>query len=388
MTQPPSQDWDPHSPAAGGDQVGVHDEMRRACPLAYSERLGWSLFRHADVMRALGEPAVFSNAVSAHLSVPNGMDPPRHTEYRRIIEPYFSLDRMTALEPTCRGIARDAVASLPDTGEIDVMADFADEFALRAQCAFLNWPIELHRPLRNWVRSNHAATRSRDRKAMAAVAFEFDRHIRAVLEQRRKAPLDSSDIASELLREQVSDRALTDEEVVSILRNWTVGELATISACIGILIAFLAEHQDVQRQLRADVSVLAAAIDEILRIDSPLMTSRRVTACPVHVGERSIAAGERVTLMWGSANRDERAFDQPALFRLDRDPSLNLLYGAGIHVCPGAPLARLELRLLMEELLGSFECFQSTDNRPARALYPASGYSACPVRVRRLSSAR
>ena len=387
MTRSSSQDWDPESAATAGDPAGVLDEMRRTCPVAYSERLGWSLFRHDDVMRALDEPAIFSNVVSAHLSVPNGMDPPRHTEYRRIIEPYFSLDRMTALEPRCRAIAQDAVATLPEAGEIDVMAEFADEFALRAQCAFLDWPVDLHRPLREWVRKNHAATRSRDREVMNAVAFEFDRHIRAVLDKRRAHPLDSSDIASELLREQVSDRTLTDEEIVSILRNWTVGELSTIAACIGIMIAFLTEHPDVQRQLRANTSLLPTAIDEMLRIDSPLMTSRRLTTCPVHIGERAIEAGQRITLMWASANRDERVFEQPAQFRLDRPPSLNLLYGAGIHVCPGAPLARLELRILMEELLSSVECLPSTQTRPTRALYPASGYSEYPVRLRRLSHA-
>lgn len=384
MTSPPSSDWDPHSVAASSNQIELYDDMRRRCPVARSDALGWSLFRHADVMQALDDPTTFSNAVSTHLSVPNGMDPPTHTEYRRIIEPYFSVDRMTALEPKCRAIARDAIAALPASGEIDVMASFADEFALQAQCAFLNWPIELHRPLREWVRKNHDATRSRDRAKMAAVAFEFDRHIRAVLDERRARGFDASDIASELLREQVQRRNLTDEEIVSILRNWTVGELATISACIGILVGFLAEHTDLQQRLRADPAKLPAAIDEILRIESPLMTSRRITSCPVHVGGREIPARARVTLMWAAANRDERVFERPLDFELERNPALNLLYGAGIHVCPGAPLARLELRVLMQELLASATFARSAGNQPTRAVYPASGFSSYFVRMHRV----
>lgn len=380
------QDWDPFSAAPDGDQASVQDAMRRTCPVAYSNALGWSLFRHRDVMRALAEPAVFSNAVSAHLSVPNGMDPPQHTDYRRVIESYFSADRMAAIEPRCRLIAQEVVASLPDNGEVDVMNSFADEFALRSQCAFLNWPVDLHRPLRDWVRKNHAATRSRNRDAMAAVAFEFDQHIRAVLDDRRKGGLNADDVASELLRERVNGRGLTDEEIVSILRNWTVGELATMSACIGILIAFLANHSDVQARLRADTSLLPRAIDEILRIDSPYLTSRRVTKCPVRIGKRAIDAGQRITIMWASANRDETTFEDPQDFRLDRDPALNLLYGAGIHVCPGAPLARLELRVLMEELLASIEIGPSAHNHPIRAVYPTGGFSACPVHVHRLGS--
>lgn len=381
-------DWDPDSPAAGENQTALYDGLRRRCPVAYGRNLGWSLFRHADVMLALADETTFSNAVSAHLSVPNGMDPPEHTKYRRIIDRYFLPDAMAAFEPRCRAIARESISSLPPDGEIDVMAGFASEFALQTQCAFLNWPVELHRPLRDWVRKNHAATRSRDREAMSAVAFEFDRHIRAVLDERRSTCHIEGDIASELLREQVDDRTLTDQEIVSILRNWTVGELATIAACVGILVGFLAEHASIQEQLRARPALLPTAIDEILRIESPLATSRRVTRRRVSVGGREIEAGERVTLMWASANRDERVFGNPDEFRLDRDPALNLLYGAGLHVCPGAPLARLELRVLIEELLAAAVVAPSAGERPVRAIYPASGFSAYPVRLTKKPQSR
>ncbi|WP_129645479.1 cytochrome P450 [Peristeroidobacter agariperforans] len=380
MTQP-QPDWDPYSSAASANQSAGYDDQRRRCPVAYSDALGWSLFRHRDVVSALTDDAMFSNMVSAHLSVPNGIDPPQHTEYRRIIDRYFSIDRMEALEPRCQEIARQAVQALPINGELDVMAEFAPEFALQSQCAFLGWPADLHRPLRDWVRKNHAATRSRDRDAMSAVAFEFDRHIRAVLEERRTTGSEGCDVASELLRERLGDRTLNDQEIVSILRNWTVGELATISTCIGILIAFLAEHASMQRLLRAQPSLLPAAIEEILRIGSPLVSSRRRTRHRVRIGGCEIEAGERVTLMWASANRDESTFEHPDEFRLDRNPALNLLYGAGLHVCPGAPLARLELRVLMEELLASVELTPSTSSRPIRAVYPASGFSAYTVRV-------
>jgi len=379
-----SADWDPFA-AASEDQIAAGDELRRRCPVAYSNALGWSLFRHGDVMRALESPATFSNAVSAHVSVPNGMDPPQHTRYRRIIDPYFSPQRMQAIEPACRAIAHSLVAALPD-GELDVMENFADEFALQAQCAFLGWPLELHRPLRDWVRRNHAAIRSRDRDRMAQVAFEFDQHIRSVLAQRR-ATASQNDLTRQLLREQVEERDLEDEEIVSILRNWTVGELATISACVGILTAFLAAHPDIQARMREAPALLPRAIDEILRIEGPLMTSRRIAACPIEIHGRSIDAGERITLMWASANRDEQVFEQPEEFRLDRDPALNLLYGAGIHICPGAPLARLELRVLMEELLRAVEILADIRHLPTRALYPAGGFSAVPIQLKRIAAA-
>jgi cytochrome P450 len=351
------------------------------CPAAYSESLGWTLFRHQDVCRALRDPATYSSAVSAHLAVPSGIDPPAHTDYRRIIDKYFSPERMAAIEPKIRAIAVELLSGLPADGEVEFVAQIAGRFALRAQCAFLDWPVDLHEPLHHWMRRNRAATQSKSRTAMAEVAFEFDRYIREVLTARRDG--NETDVVSQLLRETIRGRHLTDEEIVSILRNWTVGELATISACVGILAHFMAMEIPLQSQLREHPAQLPAAIDEILRIHAPLINSRRVTTAAIEIDGRTLAAGERISLNWAAANRDEQAFEDPQKFRLDRDPSLNLLYGAGIHVCPGAPLARLELRVLMEELLSSTELEPAAHRRPIEAIYPAGGFASCPLKLRK-----
>src|SRR5690606_29816195 len=125
---------------------------------------------------------------------------------------------------------------------------------------------------------------------------------------------------------------LSDEALISILRNWTVGELGTIAASVGILVHYLATHPALQEQLRKQPELLSPAIDEILRIHPPLIANRRITTRPVELGGRHLDAGERVSILWASANRDAAIFGDPDGFRLDRDPSLNLLYGAGIHV--------------------------------------------------------
>lgn len=378
----PRADWDPRSADVLRDQLAAYDEMRARCPVAYSEYLHWSVFKHADVVRILNDPVTFSNDVSAHRSVPNGMDPPVHTEYRRITQPYFTAQRMAAFEPACTQLAQRLVAALPVDRNVEVMSELAQNFALEAQTAFLDWPAELHTPLREWTRKNHEATLSGDRTATARVALEFDHHIRSVLdERRREGSPRGDDVASRLLREQVHERLLTDEEIVSILRNWTVGELGTIAASVGILVHYVAVHADVQHMLRERIDLLPVAIEEILRIHPPLIASRRKTTCPVTVGQRSLRAGERLTVLWASANRDEALFGSPDEFRLDRNPTDNLLYGAGIHVCPGAPLARLELRLLMEALLSRSSIVLSSERTPVRAIYPASGFSAVWVRL-------
>lgn len=379
----PQSDWDPRSEAVLSDQIKAYDAMRQRCPVAYSGYLGWSLFRHEDVVRALDDHNTFSSVVSSHLSVPSGMDPPRHTAYRRLIERHFEPGRVGAFEPHCRTISAELVSTLQRNVEIDLVTQLAQRFAVRIQCAFLGWPDALHAPLLAWVGKNHEATLARDTAAMAAIALEFDGYIRDLLEARRKAGAAApDDITTDLLHERIGERPLNHEEIVSILRNWTVGELGTITACVGILVHYLAQNAQLQRRLREDPGMLPAAIDEILRLHAPLIANRRVTTGPVEIGGRRIAAGERVTLIWASANRDEAVFGDPDEFRLDRDPDENLLYGRGIHVCPGAQLARLELRVVMEELLkGTSEIVPASGRQPVLAIYPASGFSALPLRI-------
>jgi cytochrome P450 len=377
-------DWDPRSDKVLDNQIAAYDEMRQRCPVAHSEYLNWSVFRHGDVVRVLDDHETFSSAVSAHLSVPNGMDPPEHTEYRRIVDSYFTHERMTTFEHACRQIAVDLVERLPSGGEIELNEGFARVFALRVQRAFLAWPKDLHEPLRQWVDKNQEATLASDEAAMAAVALEFDIYIKQLLAVRREAGTAApDDITTSLLRERVGDRLLQDEEIVSILRNWTVGELSTIAASVGILVHYLAAHPEVQQQLRERLSSLPSAIDEILRIHAPLISNRRIATKPVEIGGRRLRAGERVTLIWASANRDEAVFGDPDEFRLDREPSENLLYGAGVHVCPGAPLARLELRVVIEELLERTDHIGLVSGKkPLRAAYPASGFSSLPLWIR------
>lgn len=371
-------DWDPRSPEVQRDQISAYDRMRKECPVAHSDYLGWSLFRHADVLRVLGDHETFSNQVSRHPSVPNGMDPPEHTLYRDMIEPYFAPERIAAFEPVFRGIARDLVAELAKDLSRDIIRDVAEPYAVRIQCGFLGWPQSLHAPLLRWIYRNRAATLARDAEEMASVALEFDGHIRAQLELRERAGAAAGDdLTTCLLRQSVDGRRLDHSRIVSILRNWTVGELGTIAACVGIILHFLAGRSDIQDVLRRDRALLPQAIDEILRLHGPLISNRRVATRAVTLGGRTLQAGDRITVMWASANRDGAVFDDAEQFQLERDQAQNLLYGAGIHVCPGAGLARMQLYVMLDELLDRLASFTLLSGaEPARAIYPASGFSS------------
>lgn len=379
-----SQDWDPKSAAVLRDQRAACDGMRERCPVAYSDLLGWSLFRHEDVVRVLNDPETFSSVVSRNLSVPNGMDLPEHGQYRGIIERYFAPQAMQAFEPQCRSIAADLMRSLCGRVALELMADFSYPFAVRVQCAFLGWPTRMHEPLLLWAQKNHAATLAQDRPAMADIAREFSGYVVGLLQTRRDAGTQGNqDVIGSLTSQQVKGRPLNDDEIISILRNWTVGEISTIAAAVGVVAQYLAEYADLQRHLREQPALLPDAIEEILRLFGPLLANRRVTTSAVEIGGRTIEAGERISLNWVAANRDGKAFTDPQSFRVERDASANLLWGAGIHVCPGAPLARMELRVAVQALLdGTTDIDPIAQRPPTSAVYPASGFATLPMHIK------
>ncbi len=385
MERTTTEGREPDAVAARRDEREKFDEMRERCPVAPRGSLGWSVYRYRDVQRIVEDHETFSNSVSRHLSVPNGMDPPEHTAFRRAILPYFSDERVAKFEPKCRQLARRMSDNLEDGATVEFMDAWAGAFAAAVQCAFLGWPRSLEGTLRTWTARNQAATREGDRERLAELAREFEAQIESLLAERRERRVSPvTDVTASLLHERVEGRPLRIEEIVSILRNWTVGEVGTIAAAVGILAGYLADNPELQRQLRAAPERLPYAIDEILRLDGPLVANRRRTTCPVTLGGHPIEAGQHLSIVWIAANRDPEVFEDPDQFRWDRDPADNLLYGAGIHVCPGAPLARMELRVAMEELLRETTWIEPAEDEQARrATSPAAGFERLPLRVHR-----
>src|SRR5690606_16737546 len=137
----------------------------------------------------------------------------------------------------------------------------------------------------------------------------------------------------------------------------------------------LAQDTALQQQVRTQRALLPAVIEETLRVRGPLLYNRRVAKRDVQIGARRIGAGERVALMWSAANRDERAFERPEQVDPPRDARHNLLFGAGIHLCPGAPLARLELRVALWQLIEASTLLELTRPEALEAAsYPANGW--------------
>lgn len=380
MTKKQPEDWNPREASILENQLQAYDKMRERCPVAYSRFMGWSLFRHEDIRAVLADPETFSN-VSQFLAIPNGMDPPIHGRYHDALAAFFNKEKMAKFEPRVRNITSHLLESLISGEEIELVENFVTPFVFKTLCALLGWPDQQWQCLAGWVHDNQQVAFSQDAAAGKALADLFSKHVRANLDSRRASPGNTDDATSALLDMAIDGEKLTDEQIVSILRNWAAGH-GTVSAALGILLLHLARDPDLQNRLRSEPSLIPAAIEEILRVDGPLVANRRTTTREVEIQGRTIPKGENLTLIWIAANRDPRIFDDPEVINLERRTDASLVWGQGIHTCLGAPLARIEMRVVLEEVLSRTKCIELVDPAPRRAVYPSNGLETLHLRLK------
>ncbi len=369
--------------AAHRDMRAYTDELRPLHGMVRNVQGEWVLLRHELVVQAALRDDLFSSAVSSHLHIPNGMDSAEHAMYREALDRFLTPEALAPFRERFRGVAAELIASLPRGIAVDAVSQVGTRFAVRAQSAWLGWPADLEDRLVDWVAENHAATRSGDKPWMQQVAESFDDLIRSVLATRRGVRGDDiDDVTARLMRTTVNGRPLNDAEIVSVLRNWTGGDLGSIAQCVGVLIHYLATHPTVQDHLRSGASdaEIEVIINEILRIDDPFLSNRRVTTCPVTIGGMKLPQGARVKLNWTSANRDEAVFGDPDVIDPGRNADRNLVYGIGKHACPGRTLATLEMRIAVQELLAATSSISLDPLQPTeRAVTPVGGWAKVMV---------
>ena len=359
------------------------DAQRQTCPVVREGDGSVTLLAHFDVRAAALDAETFSSAVSAHRALPNSLDGAEHRAYRRLIDAYLTDAEVAAQEPQCREHAAAIVDALRRGVTVRTVLDIGTPYAVRVQSTWLGWPTEIERELVDWVAANREATRSGERARMAQVAEDFDAVISRLLDARRDGSVD--DVTSRLMNDRVDGRPLQHAEIVSILRNWTAGDLSSLAACVGVIVHHLATDVALQGYLRQLVAgdrvrEFEDAVEEILRIDDPFVSNRRVTTRDVVVGGESIAAGTRVVLNWTAANRDPEAFPDPDAFNPDGHAAANLVFGIGPHVCPGRALTLMELRVIAWELLArTTRIGLSAERDPVREIAPVSGWAKVPI---------
>ncbi len=363
---------------AGRQPRDVTDEFRAHGPVIQSTSGEWVILGHAEAVQVATDPDTFSSKVSRFLQLPNGLDGEEHARFRALIDRYFAHERMAALRPGIEEIARQMVAELPRGTTLNAVRDIGATFAVRGMTRWLGWPRELEPELLGWVRSNYEATRSGDLERTRAVAVHFDEIIMSVITPRREDP-SIDDVTAELVHDESLGRPLTDPELVSILRNWTGGDLGSMALSVGVITHGLTVRPELQDRFRhgSDAEV-DAIMNELLRIDNPFVSNRRVTTCPVSIGGRDVPGGARVRINWTSANRDEKVFRDG--FEPEAHAPDNLVFGRGPHYCPGEELTIITLRALFRELMRGITSLE-LDGEAERGMAPVGGFVRLPVRL-------
>ncbi len=388
----PHPDFDPLAPETFATFHTEFTELRRECPVARSEAWNgfWALLRYEDVVAAARDPALFTTGVQNVVPKlaftgrrpPLHLDPPEHTPYRRALNPYFTPEKMTRIEPAVRSIVGDLLQPFVDAGGGDICAEFTHRLPGYVFAEFFNLTPELGMAIREATRDFVAAVQKFDQEGVQRTSLALYEIARTMIEMRKAEPLDpADDPTSGLLATRVDGEPLPEDMLLGTLRQFIVVGMVAPCVFIGSMAVHLAENRELQDRLRRDPGLTPAAVEEYLRLLTPYRGFARTPTRDVEIGGRLIRKDEPVAVVYASANRDESVFPEPEQFILDR-PNIgkHVAFGVGPHRCAGSPLATLLLRVTLDELLGRTSAIELA-GEPTMTGWPEWGTLSAPVRL-------
>jgi len=377
-----------------GDPYPLYARLRTEAPVARNGSLGlWIVSRHADVVTVSRDPGTFCSSkgimtfeIGAEYPSPPTMmhtDPPDHTRYRSLVQPGFRPSYMRALEDGIRRRARALVDRIEVGVPVDVVADLAVPLPLQVISDLLGVPEGEWPTFFRWSEAVIPGATDWPEEERAQLGMEMVTYLLDAAADRRVSPRD--DIISELGAAEVDGDRLTDAELGMFLVQLLVaGNETTRNMMSGGLVAF-ADAPGAWEGLatRADAAVnraLPLAVEEMLRWTTPVVAFMRTTTRPVELAGRELGADQPVLMLYASANRDEAVFG-PTAERFDpaRDPNPHVAFGFGAHFCIGAVLARVEGRILLEELLARFGSIEPAGPVVRTASPVIAGVKSAPV---------
>jgi cholest-4-en-3-one 26-monooxygenase len=330
----------------------------------------WVVSKHADVQAVSRDPGTYSSNPVAPLEEPEtpavgpgaqvliAMDPPEHTAYRKLVNRGFTPRMINALEPRIREMAVRVLDRAIDQGTCDFVVDVAAVFPVDVIAELIGMPREDRHKIFHWTNQTLGSADAgevdpeyfKGEDAAQNAHMEMFVYVQELCAQRRDEPRD--DIMSELLRAELDGQKLTEAELTMFFMFLSVaGNETTRNAAAHGLHAFLEDPQQWDKLVQDPEGLVDGATEEILRWSSPVMYLRRNVMSETELRGQALKTGDKVSLWYVSANRDEEVFEDPFHFDIERRPNDHLAFGApGPHFCLGASLARLELRVLFEEL--------------------------------------
>ena len=322
----------------------------------------WVLTRFDDVMHASREWETYSSAHGTNIEDAQGgaelmmlnMDPPQHTRLRKLVSGGFTPRMIARTEPHIREIAAEIVDAVAKRGECDFVTEVAAELPLQVIAEFIGVPLEDRHKIFTWSNTmigmeDPEYGNSSIEKATEAAAEMFG-YADSLATERRKTP--RQDLVTKLIQAEVEGEQLTDMDFDAFFLLLAVAGNETTRNLISGGMRLLMENPDERQKLVDDPSRLGPAIEEMLRMVTPVMHFRRTATKDVEIGGKKIKEGDKVVVWYISANRDESMFPDPHRFDGARSPNEHIAFGGGgPHFCLGANLARLEIRVMFEELL-------------------------------------
>jgi cytochrome P450 family 142 subfamily A polypeptide 1 len=373
----------------GSEPFGAYAWMREHAPAYHDERNDlWALTRYADVKAAGTDPAVFSNAGGIRPQFPPlpmmiDFDAPEHSRRRKLVSAGFTPRRVKAMENQVRAVCDDAIDAVCERGECDFVRDIAAPLPLNMIGDLLGVNRGDRPDLLRWSEDMLRSQGSPDPGGMEAAmqAFiEYVTYMGPVFAGRRRTGADSDLVGALVHAEIDGDRLDHDSLVYESLLILIGGDETTRHVLSGGMLALL-EHPRQLERLRADPGSLPAAVEEMLRWVTPIKDMVRTTTRPVDLHGARIPEGAEVMLVYPAANRDAAVFDRPETFDAAREPNPHLAFGFGAHFCLGNQLARLELRIMFEQLFARLPDLDlaTREPLPRRASNFISGLESMPV---------
>ena len=379
-------DYDIFDPQYVADPYPIWAELRERCPMAHTERWGgsWLPTRYEDVYAIAHDIATFpsGNGISVVPMIPlptddpnhpdhspaptapvlaSGVppisaDPPLHTWTRRLVLPTMSPARVAEYEVFTRDLCRRLADDIATRGDGDAAAEYAQQIPVRVIGHILGVPEDMAGTFTEWVRDVLEFAHDPERRRRGIVGII--EYLQGALDERQENPTD--DFISELLRSEHDGQPITRDVVMGMCALLLIAGIDTTWSSIGSTMWHLATHPDDRRRLIAEPALMPTAIEEFLRAYAPVTMARRLLEDVEYQG-CPIKAEERVLMNFPAANRDPEVFPEPDRVILDRQHNRHLAFGAGIHRCAGSNLARMELRVAVEEWLARIPEFDLAD---------------------------